>query len=250
MRPKAALAALCLCAILLGSCRDDQVREAGPPATADAPVAASQPGAAAQTPDPGIASDSPQPSAGMPAGDQASQPVATEAVQQPAAPAATPVKPRPRPVYEPKFISKSAVYDRSGPAYSLLQSPEQAMQKFPADSTGNIDWVATLERELINPRTTVSGNGQMQTRTDEILMRNTRDMPWVRFPHRQHTEWLACTNCHPRPFKEKAGANQITMDNIMRGEQCGMCHDRVAFSIFACERCHSVPHAGSPQAWW
>jgi c(7)-type cytochrome triheme protein len=81
-------------------------------------------------------------------------------------------------------------------------------------------------------------------------MRNTRDMPWVAFPHRQHTEWLACSNCHPRPFKEKSGVNEITMDNIMRGEQCGMCHDRVAFSIFACERCHSVTHPGSPKPWW
>ncbi len=80
--------------------------------------------------------------------------------------------------------------------------------------------------------------------------KRTLDMPWVRFPHAEHTEWLDCSNCHPHPFAEKAGATEITMDSIMRGHHCGMCHDRVAFSIFACERCHSVTHPGSPAAWW
>lgn len=150
----------------------------------------------------------------------------------------------------PRFSPKSALYDRAGPAFGLLQSARQAMLRFPADSLGNVDWVQALELGLITPRATLSGSGQMTTRDDSIIMRNTRDMPWVRFPHRQHTEWLACSNCHPRPFEEKAGANEINMDDIMRGRQCGLCHDRVAFSIFACERCHSITHPGSPEMWW
>lgn len=151
---------------------------------------------------------------------------------------------------KPKFNRKSAVYDRNGPAYYLLQSARTALGHFPADSLGNIDWVAALDRGLIAPRASISGKGRMQSRTDDIVMRNTRDMPWVAFPHRQHTEWLACSNCHPRPFEAKLGGNEVNMDNIMRGKQCGLCHDRVAFSIFACERCHSVTHPGSPKPWW
>ena len=151
---------------------------------------------------------------------------------------------------KPKFSRKSAVYDRNGPAYTQLQSARTALGHFPADSLGNIDWVEALERGLIAPRASVSGKGRMQSRTDDIIMRNTRDMPWVAFPHRQHTEWLACSNCHPRPFKAELRGNNINMDNIMRGRQCGLCHDRVAFSIFACERCHSVVHPGSPKPWW
>ena len=81
-------------------------------------------------------------------------------------------------------------------------------------------------------------------------VKGTKDMPWVLFPHRQHSEWLACSNCHPRPFAESAGANEMDMDSIMRGEHCGLCHDRVSFSIFRCERCHSLPHGDSPPPWW
>lgn len=84
----------------------------------------------------------------------------------------------------------------------------------------------------------------------DVIMKSTREMPWVKFPHKAHTEWLACENCHPSLFVRKSGANQVSMDDIMKGHACGQCHDRVAFSIFACERCHSVVHPGSPKAWW
>jgi c(7)-type cytochrome triheme protein len=45
-------------------------------------------------------------------------------------------------------------------------------------------------------------------------------------------------------------ANAITMDAIFLGKYCGVCHDKVAFSNFVCERCHSIPHEGSPAKWW
>jgi c(7)-type cytochrome triheme protein len=172
--------------------------------------------------------------------------------EQPATPPTLPPPPpaKPKAVYPPSLSAKSAVYDRAGPAYAILQAPKSAMQSFPADSLGRIDWVEALQRDLIAPRASVSGKGSMKRRFDDIIMRNTREMPWVKFPHAQHTEWLDCSNCHPRPFKEKTGDNAITMDTIMRGQHCGVCHDRVAFSIFACERCHSITHPGSPAAWW
>ena len=163
-------------------------------------------------------------------------------------PAAEPVT---RPVrLGPTLSPKSEAYDPAGIAYGQLQAPRAAMSGFAADSLDNIDWVATLRLGLIEPRAELRRQGTMRLREDEILMRNTREMPWVLFPHRAHTEWLACSNCHPKPFVDRRAANTVTMDSIMRGEHCGMCHDRVAFSIFACERCHSVPHDGSPPAWW
>ena len=124
------------------------------------------------------------------------------------------------------------------------------MQTFPADAQGKVDWVSTLAQGLIEPRASLSAKGTMKRRFNDIVMKQTRDMPWVKFPHAQHTEWLDCSNCHPKPFSERKGSNQISMETIMRGQHCGACHDRVAFSIFACERCHSVPHAGSPAKWW
>jgi c(7)-type cytochrome triheme protein len=72
-------------------------------------------------------------------------------------------------------------------------------------------------------------------------MRNTKEMPWVRFPHLAHSQWLDCRSCHPAPFAEKAGAAPTTMERIFRGEACGMCHGKVAFPAWnQCERCHSV----------
>lgn len=149
-----------------------------------------------------------------------------------------------------RFSPKSEVYDRNGEAFELLQSPQDAMHALPADTHGKVDWVSALAQGLIKPRANLSGRGRMKRRFDAIVMRKTRDMPWVSFPHAQHTEWLDCSNCHPEPFRERKGGNEITMDTIMRGKHCGTCHDRVAFSIFACERCHSIPHAGSPTKWW
>jgi c(7)-type cytochrome triheme protein len=67
-------------------------------------------------------------------------------------------------------------------------------------------------------------------------------MPWVRFPHLQHTEWLTCANCHPAIFIPQAGANPISMSAIIQGEFCGVCHGKVAFApTLNCGRCHSVP---------
>jgi c(7)-type cytochrome triheme protein len=67
-------------------------------------------------------------------------------------------------------------------------------------------------------------------------------MPAVKFPHRQHTLWLDCSNCHNGLFKDKIGANKFSMVAILNGEQCGLCHGAVAFPLTECNRCHSVPN--------
>ena len=142
------------------------------------------------------------------------------------------------------------MYDPAGSHFDLLQAPREALRGLPVDSNGKVDWVQALAQGLIAPRASLSGSGSMQILDKDIIMKNTREMPWVRFPHRQHTEWLACSNCHPRPFVEQAGENPVSMDAIFRGQYCGMCHDRVAFSVFLCERCHTEPHPGAPTRWW
>ncbi len=223
--------------VLLHGCQENRPRpDQSPPSQPAAAVQVEeQPPAAAAT--------------GAPPGssEQAHEPP-TRAASIPPAPPPRPA--RPKVAEKPRFDAKSRVYDRQGPAYALLQSAAEALKHFPTDRLGNIDWVQALDGGLIAPRASVSGDDTMQRRSDEIIMRNTREMPWVMFPHKQHTEWLDCSNCHPRPFQEKTGINQITMDSIMRGQHCGVCHDRVAFPIFACERCHSVSHPGSPAPWW
>jgi len=141
-------------------------------------------------------------------------------------------------------------YDRDNPAYPVLQKANQAMTGFPLDTRGGIDWMLALRQGLITPRANITQDGDMQRRTDDIIMKQTRNMPYVLFPHGSHTEWLACESCHPKPFVATAGANRVTMNDMYQGKFCGICHDRVAFDTFACERCHSVLHEGSPIKWW
>lgn len=141
-------------------------------------------------------------------------------------------------------------HDTDNNAIVTLQSPTLAMAKFPRDRRKEVDWVKTLDEGFIEPRANLTGGDEMLTMDLDIVMKNTQFMPWVKFPHLAHTKWLACQNCHPKIFKPQEHANPISMNKVLRGEFCGVCHDKVSFSLFICERCHSVPHEGSGPAWW
>lgn len=142
------------------------------------------------------------------------------------------------------------IHDAKNSALAVLQDPADAMKDFPRDRHLQVDWVQTLEQGQIDPRANMSDKGKMEIKQGDIIMKNTQYMPWVKFPHSTHTKWLACKNCHPAIFVAKEHANQITMNKVLRGEYCGVCHDKVAFSLFICERCHSLPHKGSGPKWW
>ncbi|GAB3777803.1 hypothetical protein GCM10028796_57370 [Ramlibacter monticola] len=143
------------------------------------------------------------------------------------------------------------VLDPANPDHAKLQRPQESFAVLPADGRGKPDWVRALREGLIQPRASVRGEQEAMTLLDlDILMKNTAQMPYVKFPHAAHTPWLACTNCHDGLFVPKAGANPTTMPKILAGESCGVCHSKVAFSaMFTCERCHSVPQPGQ-QRWW
>lgn len=147
-----------------------------------------------------------------------------------------------------RAIDTSPLLDPNNPDYQRLQNIEEATRHMPYDANRFPDWMKALNDGLIKPRSSLSGDGKMEVLDLDIIMRNTKEMPFVRFPHRSHTMWLACSNCHPAPFKPQAGSTSIRMADIFRGQFCGMCHDRVAFiTFFSCQRCHSVPQAtGAP----
>ncbi len=146
-------------------------------------------------------------------------------------------------------LSTDGIHDPTNDAISALQEPADALNAFPLDRRGGVDWVKALALGIIEPRANLLGDGQMQVLDLDILLKNTGQMPWVKFPHQAHTQWLTCSNCHPDIFVMKKGGNQFSMDGILAGEQCGRCHDKVAFSLWICERCHNVPHAGTPENW-
>ncbi len=142
------------------------------------------------------------------------------------------------------------IHDPANDAIASLQQPAEAMGHFPADRRGGVNWVKALEDGLIHPRADLKGEGEMLVMDLDILFTDTGDMPYVRFPHLEHTRWLDCSNCHPAIFVPQKGGNPaIGMDAVLSGRYCGVCHGKVAFPMWTCERCHSVPHEGAA-AWW
>lgn len=137
-------------------------------------------------------------------------------------------------------LGQDGIHDPSSPAFGLLQEPAEAMSNFPTDRGGNIDWVQTLKQGHIAPRKGVVADEKMGEVDLDIMMTNTASMPHVLFSHSVHTPWLTCSNCHSRIFLPQAGGNFVTMAKILKGEYCGVCHGKVAFSTLDCERCHSA----------
>jgi len=147
-------------------------------------------------------------------------------------------------------LASDGIHDPANPAIKALQEPAEALSAFPLDRRGGVDWVKAMDLGIIEPRADLKGTTQMQVLDMDILFKDTGQMPWVKFPHIAHTKWLACSNCHPDIFIAKKGANSdIGMDGILAGQYCGRCHDKVAFALWTCERCHSVPHEGTPKRW-
>lgn len=145
-------------------------------------------------------------------------------------------------------LAADGVHDPRSPAIAILQEPREALAGLPPDTAGNqVRWMQALDAGLIQPRSNIQPDTRVTLRMTEVLLKNTGEMKLVRFPHRQHTAWLDCMNCHDSLFAQKAGATRINMMLILQGEKCGLCHGAVAFPLTECERCHSVAR-GSPEA--
>lgn len=163
-------------------------------------------------------------------------------VREPSAAAAQPAELHPA----RQALVLNPIHDPSNPDFPRLQTIDEATRLMPRDAIGFPDWMAALRSGAISPRAGLSATEQMQVLDLNIVMKNTKEMPHVLFPHLSHTLWLDCSNCHPAPFLPQVGANPVSMEAIFRGRYCGMCHDRVAFiTFFSCERCHSVAQ-GAP----
>jgi len=101
----------------------------------------------------------------------------------------------------------------------------------------------------ITPRWDRDDAGAAAVVMDLNIVREVKgSMPDVVYPHKQHTEWLDCSNCHPQIFIPQKGANQISMASIMLGQKCGVCHGKVAFPVSECRLCHSKKKEGAGPA--
>jgi c(7)-type cytochrome triheme protein len=115
----------------------------------------------------------------------------------------------------------------------------------PQNESGDVDWVSSIELGVINPIDHLDpGKKSIPPMDFNVIFRVRGDLPDVVYPHYPHTLWMDCKNCHPSIFIMQAGVNPVTMDAITKGEFCGRCHGKVAFSLSDCNRCHSRPKPG------
>lgn len=138
-------------------------------------------------------------------------------------------------------LAKDGLHDPRSRAVKILQQPREALSGLVPDNAGNqVRWVQALDTGQIRPREKLFPQTVVRKLDQDIILDVKGGMPAVRFPHRQHTEWLDCVNCHDGVFKTQTGATKITMFKILQGEQCGICHGAVSFPLTECMRCHSI----------
>lgn len=137
--------------------------------------------------------------------------------------------------------AKDGIHDPQNPATASLQAPRTSFDHLPSAQSGNyVDWVRALKDGEIQPRYDHLDPAAEPLIMDLNIVREVKgSMPDVVYPHAQHTEWLDCSNCHPAIFIPQKGANQISMASILLGEDCGVCHGKVAFPVSQCRSCHS-----------
>lgn len=165
------------------------------------------------------------------------QAASSETSQDPLVPV---VPPKPQSPWAP--LTNDFLHDPANPSLPLLQEPEEALSVLPPAQEGNhVDWVAALRSGAIQPRTNIYPETKIRVIDLDILFEETAGQPMVLFPHRPHTEWLDCENCHDKIFIEKKGANDFGMLDVLEGRYCGQCHGAVSFPLTQCQRCHSVP---------
>lgn len=145
--------------------------------------------------------------------------------------------------------AEDGIHDASVDGTLQLQPPLASFNALPRSNAGNrVDWVKALEHKRIEPRWDRDKPEAGATVMDLNIVREVKgSMPDVVYPHKQHTEWLDCSNCHPAIFVPQKGANQMSMAAILLGRGCGTCHGKVAFPVSECRLCHSRKKDGAAQ---
>jgi c(7)-type cytochrome triheme protein len=121
------------------------------------------------------------------------------------------------------------------------------IRKFPKRGLGNtVDWEAAEANGLIVPLDYMEGvsfrRSPLKMEKEISIEPKGSWMSDVMFSHKKHAVWNGCEVCHPEIFPStKQGTVKYTMFQIVGGQYCGVCHDKVAFPIIDCQRCHINP---------
>ena len=88
------------------------------------------------------------------------------------------------------------------------------------------------------PAASWAGIGDIRLESKIASMKKAGVGPVV-FPHDRHEKSIKCAECHPKIFKDKRGANDISMKE---GKFCGSpnCHNSPrTFPLYQCASCHT-----------
>jgi c(7)-type cytochrome triheme protein len=134
----------------------------------------------------------------------------------------------------------------AGRAPDRSKEYEAMASKLPRDAFGLVDWQKAEADWRVRPVDHLEGISIARKRIDmnrEVAIESKGAwMSDVLFSHRKHAVWNGCEVCHPDIFPStKQGEVRYTMLQISSGQACGACHEKVAFPIAACERCHVKP---------
>jgi c(7)-type cytochrome triheme protein len=119
-------------------------------------------------------------------------------------------------------------------------------RNLPRDGEGLVDWEEAERRAFKKPDDFVEG---VSLRPDRLAIDRNFSISaigtWlgqVAFSHQKHAAWSGCESCHPEIFPStRRGAIAYKMKDIVAGEYCGACHNKVAFPVSTCLRCHERP---------
>ena len=129
-------------------------------------------------------------------------------------------------------LEHDGLHDPANPGIGLLQQPGEALSALPRDSAGNqVRWVQALDQGVIQPRANLSASTPVRVRDQDIIISKYGSMPAVLFPHRQHTLWLDCANCHDGLFKQQAGVFMVHLPYLQPFEDVNKRVSRLAANI-------------------
>jgi len=150
-------------------------------------------------------------------------------------------KPR-RPAYHPPAAAQPTVTEAKVERRPALPDWDTLYKKLPREEDGSVDWDDALGKKIIAPMPGTDPKAAEQTVFDYNVELVPEGLPAFKvvFPHKPHTQWLGCPNCHTEIFQMKRGADPITMAKILAGEYCGRCHGKVSFALTSCARCHTA----------
>lgn len=131
-------------------------------------------------------------------------------------------------------------------AEKALRAFQPFARHLPRDRFGLVDWEKAEALGRVKPVDYLEGvsikRDPLKNQREITIGSKGTWMSDVLFSHPKHATWNGCEVCHPDIFPNAGGQERrYTMLTISSGEACGACHDKVAFPLANCEKCHVKP---------